>query len=71
MNQHVTAPTIEEPTDLPLVLTLQEAAKVLRIGDDLLRKLRHQHLIGSVRQGRRVVIPRIEIARYLAREMAA
>ena len=51
--------------DLPLVLTVEEAARVLRIGRSLAYEMARTGQIRSVKMGHRVLIPRGAIEEFL------
>ena len=52
-------------TELPLVLTVRETAKVLRIGTNSVYEAIQTGQIPSVRLGRRIAVPRSGLARLL------
>lgn len=51
---------------MPAVLSVEEAAKVLRIGRNQTYDAIRSGLIGHVRVGRRILIPRAALERFLA-----
>lgn len=54
----------------PLLLGVREAARRLGLGRDAAYSLVREGRLRSVRVGRRVLIPRVELEAFLAREMA-
>ena len=56
--------------EVPIALTIEEAAETLRLGRDAVLDLlrREPHPIPSFRYGRRVVIPRRELVEWVADE---
>jgi len=56
---------MENPTDHPLTLTVEQAAKLLGIGRSTAYELVHTGDIPSLRLGRRIVVPIGQIATQL------
>ncbi len=52
----------------PVVLTVREAARLLRISRHLAYDLVHQGRLPSIRLGRRILIPRHGLEQWIARE---
>lgn len=57
---------MENHSDHPLTLTVEQAAKVLGIGRSTAYELVHTGDIPSLRLGRRIVVPRASLAELLA-----
>jgi excisionase family DNA binding protein len=57
---------MENHTDHPLTLTVEQAAKLLGIGRSTAYELVHTGDIPSLRLGRRIVVPRTRLAALLA-----
>ncbi|MBC5805659.1 MAG: helix-turn-helix domain-containing protein [Candidatus Eremiobacter antarcticus] len=51
--------------DLPDILTVAEAAKYLRIGRESAYAAIHSHNLPARRWGRKILIPKAALARYL------
>lgn len=51
--------------DLPIVLTVPEVARQLRVGRNTAYQLVNAGAIGSVRIGSRMLVPRESLSRYL------
>ena len=51
--------------DLPLVLTARETAKFLRCGKSTIYEQLRQNKISHIRLGRRILIPRASILKFL------
>jgi excisionase family DNA binding protein len=47
------------------VLTVQQIAKILHIGINQAYELIHRHVIGYIRIGRRIIIPKSSLIDYL------
>lgn len=59
------------PTDATLAYTVKEAAEVLRLGEDsVLKEIREQR-IKTIHCGRRVLVPRVELQRWITEKLAA
>lgn len=56
---------ITDVEDLPLALTVEQLAKVLRIGRGNAYRLVQQGDIRTVRIGRQIRVPKAELLRYL------
>lgn len=54
-----------ENNNLPIVLTIQDVAKILGIGKNTAYGLVKDGTLNSVRVGRQIRIPRAELYRYL------
>ena len=54
--------------DPPLLLTIPEAAALLRIGRNTCYQLAREHKIPTVRLGRRLLVPRAGLARWLEQQ---
>lgn len=59
---------MENHTDHPLTLTVEQAAKLLGIGRSTAYELVHTGDIPSLRLGRRIVVPRARLALLLGYE---
>lgn len=57
---------MENHTDHPLTLTVEQAAKLLGIGRSTAYELVHTGEIPSLRLGRRIVVPRVRLAEMLS-----
>ncbi|EKP94488.1 helix-turn-helix domain-containing protein [Thermaerobacter subterraneus] len=57
--------TVRSIEDLPLLLTVPEAAKVLRVGVSRAYEMAHRGEIPAVRIGRRVRVPRDALTLFL------
>jgi excisionase family DNA binding protein len=57
---------MDDPTDHPLTLTVEQAAKLLGIGRSTAYELVHTGDIPSLRLGRRIVVPVARLATLLA-----
>jgi len=55
----------ETYSEIPFVLTVEEAAKILNVGKNTAYALVNSGLINSVRVGRQIRICRAELFRYL------
>ena len=51
----------------PLLLSVQEAAKILGIGRDATYRLVHSGELRSVRVGRHILVPRTELLEFIER----
>lgn len=58
-------PVFTEPTSVPELLTLAEAAELLRISGRHLRRVRLIGRVRTVHLGRRVLVPRREVHRLI------
>jgi len=64
----VTAPDYGEETNPALLLTVKEAAKLMRIGRDMAYALVAEGRIPSIRLGRHIRIPRASLIAHLQAE---
>jgi excisionase family DNA binding protein len=58
----MTATTLD---DLPLVLTVSEASRVMRVGPRLVRRAIDRHELYAAKIGRTIRIPRASVERWL------
>lgn len=58
-------------TESPVLLSVQEAAKLLCIGRNTLYAMLREHRLPAVRLGRRILIPRASLLKWLEDEAAA
>lgn len=56
---------MDNHTDHPLTLTVEQAAKLLGIGRSTVYELVHTGDIPSLRLGRRIVVPKARLAEFL------
>ncbi len=76
MNEPVTAAVDEDlrrhgtGVQQPMLLTVTEAARLLRISRNLCYELIAQDRLPHVRLGRRILIPRYALQQWLAKEAA-
>ena len=56
------------PDDLPLLLTVREAAQLLRVGRDTAYQLARSQTIPVIRLGRQFRIPKAALLAYLERQ---
>jgi excisionase family DNA binding protein len=52
--------------ELPDVLTVEEAARVLRVGRNAAYELVRQGVVPSIRLGRRLLVPKLGLLRLLS-----
>jgi excisionase family DNA binding protein len=57
-------------TDQPLLVSIREAAAILGLGRDSTYALAHQGRLPCVRVGRRLLVPRSSLARFVEQEAA-
>jgi len=62
-----TTPGDDTASELPLTMSVQEAAQVLGISRAAAYELVHRQELRSVRIGRRIVVPRAAVAEFLDR----
>jgi excisionase family DNA binding protein len=56
-------------TEDPLMLTVREAAEILRLGRDRTYQLIHEGRLPAIRLGRSIRVPREALDRFIQKEM--